>query len=67
MEALQEELRELRERERLSRGRSDLGKDERQAVDEENQTLRSELAQTKERVESLAHMVKDVLAKLSVA
>ena len=66
MEALQEELRELKERERLSRGRSDLGENGRQAVDE-NQVLKSELAQTKVRVEELAQMVRDVLAKLPVA
>ena len=64
METLQEELRELKERERLARGRGDLSNDDRQAVEEENQTLRSELAQTKERVESLAQIVKNVLARL---
>ena len=65
--ALQEELKELRERERLARGRSNLSKDERQAVVSENHELRSELSETKVRVEDLAQMVRDVLAKLTVA
>jgi len=66
MEALQVELRELRERERLFRGRSEPGAEEVQAVENENQALRAELAQTKGRVEELAGMVKDVLARLPV-
>ena len=60
MEALQEELRELGERERLSRGRIQTSAEEARVVDKENHTLTSELAQTKERVEELAQMVKSV-------
>ena len=67
MEALQEELRELKERERLSRGRIQTSAEGARVVDKENHTLKSELAQTKERVEELAQMVTDVLARLPVA
>ena len=64
MVALQEELRELRERERLARGRSQHGAEEVQAVGSENHELRSELSETKVRVEELAQMVRALLGKL---
>ena len=41
-----------------------MSEDERHAVDDENQALRSELTQTKVRVEELAQLVRAVLAKL---
>lgn len=67
MEALQEEIKELRERERLSQGRGHPIVEEAQAVGQENQALRSELSQTKGQVEELGQMVRDLLAKLTVA
>jgi len=64
LQALQEELSETKERERLSRGRPPRDAGENQATAEENQALKAELAQTKARVEGLAEMVRAVLAKL---
>ena len=46
---------------------TNFGIDSLQAVEGDNQALKSELAQTKDRVEELAQMVRDVLAKLPVA
>ncbi len=67
LQTLQEELREAKERERLSRGRVLRHTDENQAVRAENRSLQTELAQTKARVEELAQMVQKVLAKLPAA
>ena len=64
IQALQEELREARERERLTRHArvpQDGGEGER--IRNENNLLRTELVQTKTRVEEIAEMVRTTLSK----
>lgn len=67
LETLQEELRETRERERLSRGKLQGHTEENQAMTAENTAIKAELAQTKTRVEELAQMVTRLLEKLPAA
>ena len=67
VEALQEELRETKERERLSRGRVQRWTDEAQASTEDNLLMKAEIAQTKARLEELAQMVRGLLHKLPAA
>ncbi len=67
METLQEELKNTKERERLSRGQVLRYTEENQATKAENRSFQAELAQTKARVEELAQMVAKLLAKLPAA
>lgn len=64
METLQEELKNTKERERLSRGQVLRYAEENQATKAQNQAIQAELAQTKVRVEELAQIVAKLLAKL---
>ena len=67
MEKLKEELKEIKERDRFSRGKVQKYTGENQAMPEENQAMKAELAQTKARVEELAQMVTKLLSKLPAA
>ena len=67
LQSLQEELRESRERERLSRVNVLRHTEKKDVSGAENQSMRAELAEAKVRVEELAEMVRTVLARLPAA
>jgi ATPase subunit of ABC transporter with duplicated ATPase domains len=67
LHALQEELREAKERERLSRMQAVRHSNEGDAARAENRSLWAELDHTKARVEELARLVRGVLVRLPAA
>ena len=67
MRALQEELSEMKERERLARRQLSRHADQNPAIRAENQSLKAELADTKARVEELAEMIRLAMARLPTA